>query len=191
MSRRSRTTTSGGWRCATTATRRARTRPCRRRSRNSTASRTGCRSDACTRPGCKTKDPVFRPGLSQFALGAPLGVPATRCRRPHLLEAGAAVHRLVATRLERNACLTAAVAAGRGEELTRATHAPAAAGVRTAAHAAGGATRRTAARATTRLVHETARGIELLLSRSPHEFLTAVLAGQSLVREAHFEASSL
>src|SRR5918999_2485372 len=54
-----------------------------------------------------------------------LGVAATRGRRTDLLEARAAVHRLVAARLEWHTCLTTAVAAGRREELARATHATA------------------------------------------------------------------
>src|SRR3990170_5368789 len=108
---------------------------------------------------------------------------AARSRRTDLLEAGAAVHGLVATWLERNARLAAAVAACRDEELARATHATAAA-VTTAAAATGrAATRRTARRATTRFVHETTGLVELLLSRGPNEFLTAVLAGQGLVRK--------
>jgi hypothetical protein len=123
----------------------------------------------------------------------PLGVPATRGRRTHLLEAGAAVDRLVAAGLERHACLTTAVAAGSREELTGSTHATASAvcTAAAAAHATGGATRRTAGGTTSRLVHETARGVELLLAGRPCEFLTAVFAGQSFVREAQFEASSL
>src|SRR5207247_9003739 len=116
----------------------------------------------------------------------------TRSRWTHLLEAGTAVDRLVATGLERHACLASAVAAGSREELTGATHATASAvGTAAAAHATGGATRRTAGGTTSRLVHETARGVELLLAGRPCEFLTAVLAGQSFVREAQFEASSL
>src|SRR3990170_6972918 len=105
---------------------------------------------------------------------------AARSRRTDLLEAGAAVHGLVATWLERNARLAAAVAAGRDEELAWAAHATA-----TAVAAASGraATRRTTRGATTRLVHETAGLVELLLSRGPDEFLTAVLAGQGLVRK--------
>jgi len=128
------------------------------------------------------------------SLGGPDGplVPrSARGRRPHLLEAGAAVDRLVAAGLERNPCLATAVAAGSREELTRATHAPASAVGVAAAHATGGATRRTAGGTTSRLVHQTARGVELLLAGRPCEFLTAVFASQSFVREAQFEASSL
>src|SRR5438477_5298094 len=122
----------------------------------------------------------------------PLLVPGSaRCRRPHLLEARAAVDRLVAARLERNAGLTAAVAAGRGEELTRAAHAPAAAVHAAARSAARRSACRAARRASARLVHETTGLVELLLARGPDEFLPAVLAGQGLVREAHGEASSL
>src|SRR5438309_1643713 len=146
----------------------------------------------CTEAGCCR--PIARSTVDGVtcAANAPGKRAATRGRRPHLLEAGAAVDRLVAAGLERYACLATAVAAGSREELTRATHATASAVCTAAAtHATGGATRRTAGRATSRLVHETARGVELLLAGRPCEFLTAVFAGQSLVREAQFEASSL
>src|SRR5205809_911144 len=140
----------------------------------------------------KKKTPSFDGVLFNPRSERLLGVPAARGRRPHLLEAGAAVDGLVAAGLERHACLATAVAAGSREELTRATHAPApAVGTAAATHATGGATRRTAGRATSRLVHEAARGVELLLAGRPCEFLTAVFAGQSLVREAQFKASSL
>ena len=125
----------------------------------------------------------FRRGPRSSASAGPGLVPrAARSRRTDLLEAGAAVHGLVATWLERNARLAAAVAACRDEELARATHATAAA-VTAAAAAGRAATRRTARRATTRLVHEATGLVELLLSRGPNEVLTAVLAGQGLVRK--------
>src|SRR5437899_10759551 len=105
---------------------------------------------------------------------------SARSRRPDLLEAGAAVDRLVAAGLERDARLTAAVAAGRGEELTRATHATATAVHAATRAAARGPACRAARRTTARLVHETTGLVELLLARGPDEFLTAVLAGQGL-----------
>jgi hypothetical protein len=143
-------------------------------------------------PAYEIEDPRLFDRGSSSSSASELVPGSARRRRPHLLEAGAAVDRLVAAGLERHACLATAVAAGSREELTRATHATAAAVCTAAAtHATGGATRRTAGRATSRLVHETARGVELLLAGRPCEFLTAVFAGQSLVREAQFEASSL
>src|SRR5205085_12691327 len=72
-----------------------------------------------------------------------------------------------------------------------ATHATAAAVHPAAGSAARRPACRAARRASTRLVHETTGLVELLLARGPDEFLTAILAGQGLVREAHGEASSL
>src|SRR5437868_8468117 len=80
---------------------------------------------------------------------------SARGRGPDLLEAGAAVHRLVAAGLERDTRLTAAVAARCGEELARATHATAAAVHSAAGSAARGPACGAARRASTRLVHET------------------------------------
>src|SRR5207245_11531588 len=107
----------------------------------------------------KEKSPPFG-GLFVHPVRRVLGVPAARGRRPHLLEAGAAVDRLVAARLERDASLATAVAAGGGEELARAAHA--AARIAAAHAAARGTTCRPARRAPARLVHETARGLQLL-----------------------------
>src|SRR5256885_1158185 len=110
---------------------------------------------------------------------------------PPLWEGGAAGPGLAAAGRKGDGGPPAAVAAGRGEELARTPHAPATA-VHAAARAATGRPACRAARRTTaRLVHETTGLVELLLARGPDEFLTAVLAGQGLVREAHGEASSL
>src|SRR5207302_7505800 len=121
-------------------------------------------------------------------------------RRSTLLEAVAAVHGLVAARLERNARLASAVAACRGEHLalaaavaaataavsttTAATGVPSAAATTTAS-ATLGATRGTVSGATGRCVLESAACVELLLAGGPDEFLPAVLAGQGLVLKAH------
>ena len=119
-------------------------------------------------------------------------------RRTALLEAVAAVDRLVATGLERHARFAAAVAACGGEHLalaavSAATAAAAtvtaarvsAATATTAASATLGATRSAVGRATGRGVLETAAGVKLLLAGRPDEFLPAVLAGQGLVLKAH------
>src|SRR5437762_2793585 len=124
----------------------------------------------------------------------PASAPLVPTRRALLLEAVAAVHRLVTARLERNARLTTAVAAGRCEHLTLSAV--------TAATAAVSATRvaatttsapSTALRATRgavvcaagRGVLEAAAGVELLLAGRPDELLAAVLADQGLVLKAH------
>src|SRR5438034_7648977 len=121
------------------------------------ASRTRARMRSVSH--AKKKTPSFDGVLFNPRSERWLGVPAARRRRPHLLEAGAAVDGLVAAGLERHACLTTAVAAGSREELTGTTHAAASAVCTAAAHATGGATRRTAGGTTSRLVHQTARGV--------------------------------
>ena len=72
-------------------------------SASSTGSRTGCRS-ARVPEGSKKKPPSFDGDSFESAFGALVGVPATRGRRTHLLEAGAAVDRLVAGGWKRHAC---------------------------------------------------------------------------------------
>src|SRR5256886_10934865 len=118
-------------------------------------------------------------------------------RRTALLEAVAAVDRLVATGLERHARFAAAVAACRGEHLALSAISAAAAttaavtttrisaAAATAASATLRATRSAVGWATGRGVLETAPGVELLLAGRPDEFLPAVLAGQGLVLKAH------
>src|SRR5947207_7286897 len=99
----------------------------------------------------------------------PASAPLVPTRRALLLEAVAAVHRLVTARLERNARLTTAVAAGRREHLTLpAVAAAAAAAARVAATTTSASS--TALRATRgaivcaagRGVLEVAAGVELL-----------------------------
>src|SRR2546425_12110970 len=116
-----------------------------------TASRT--RTRIRTVSHAKKKTPSFDGVLFNPRSERWLGVPAARGRRPHLLEAGAAVDRLVAAGLERDASLATAVAAGGGEELARAAHSAARIA---AAHAAPpGPTCRTARRASARLASYT------------------------------------
>ena len=85
-------------------------------------------------------------------------------------EAVAAVDGLVATRLEGNLGLLAAVRADGGEHFTLR------AGV-----AVGGAERSAALRATARLVLEALLGVELLFGSRENEFGAAFTAGQRLV----------
>ena len=85
-------------------------------------------------------------------------------------EAVAAVDGLVATRLEGNLRLLAAVGADRGEHLALRT------GI-----AVGGAERGTALRAAARLVLEALLGIESLLGSTEDEFLAAVTANEGFV----------
>ena len=85
-------------------------------------------------------------------------------------EAIAAVHRLIAARLERNLGLLAAIRADRGEHLA----------LRTSA-AVLGAERRTALRATARLVLEAFLRLESLLGSSEHKFLATVTASEGFV----------
>ena len=85
-------------------------------------------------------------------------------------EAIAAVNRLIATRLERNLSLLAAVSADRGEHLTLRT---------------GGAIlsteRSTALRAAARLVLEALLSIERLLRRAEDELLVAITTNEGFV----------
>src|SRR2546428_7320588 len=90
-----------------------------------TASRTRTRMRKVSH--AKKKTPSFDGVLFNPRSERWLGVPAARSRRPHLLEAGAAVDRLVAPGLERHARLPTAAAAGSREEIPRATPATASA----------------------------------------------------------------
>ena len=85
-------------------------------------------------------------------------------------EAVAAVHGLVAARLEGNLRLLAAISADRGVHLTLRT------GV-----AVLSAERRTALRATARLILEAFLRIESLLGSSEHEFFAAVTASEGFI----------
>ena len=85
-------------------------------------------------------------------------------------EAIAAIHRLVAARLEGNLGLLAAIRADRGEHFAL-----------RASAAVLGAERRTALRATARLVLEAFLGVERLLGSSEHEFFAAVTASEGFV----------
>ena len=85
-------------------------------------------------------------------------------------EAIAAVHGLIATRLEGNLGLLAAVSADRGEHLTLRT------GI-----AVGSAESSAALRAAARLVLEALLRIESLLGSSKDEFLAAVTANEGFV----------
>src|SRR5207245_8924346 len=122
-------------------------------------------------------------------------------RRAALLEAVAAVHGLVPAGLERDACLAAAVAAGRGEHLAGsavASAAPTTAVATATAPAVAVAAAATTARATRcavlgaprGCVLEPARGVELLLARGPDEFPPTVPTAQRIVLEAHFQHRS-
>src|SRR5437762_2921503 len=126
----------------------------------------------------------------------PASAPLVPTRRALLLEAVAAVHRLVTARLERNARLTTAVAAGRREHLTLPAVTAATAAVSAARVAAAttttsasstalGATRGAVVCAAGRGVLEAAAGVKLLLAGRPDELLAAVLADQGLVLKAH------
>src|SRR2546427_3108392 len=142
--------------------------------------------------------------LCLLALGSALLRHLVAPRRAALLEAVAAVHGLVPAGLERDACLAAAVAAGRGEHLagsavasaapttavaTATAPAPAVA-VATAAATTARATRCAVLGAPRGCVLEPARGVELLLARGPDEFPPTVTTGQRLVLEAHFTPRS-
>ena len=85
-------------------------------------------------------------------------------------EAVAAVDRLVATRLEGNLSLLAAVRADRGEHLTLRAGVP-----------VSGAESGAALRAAARLVLEALLGVELLLGSREDEFLAAVAANEGFV----------
>src|SRR5437773_7690817 len=140
---------------------------------------------------------VRRVGSSPACLASvpPASAPLVPTRRALLLEAVAAVHRLVTARLERNARLTTAVAAGRREHLTLPAVTAAATAVSAARVAATTTTSAssTALRATRgaivcaagRGVLEAAAGVELLLAGRPDELLAAVLADQGFVLKAH------
>jgi hypothetical protein len=100
-----------------------------------------------------------------------------------LLEAVAAVHGLVTTRLERHAGFLATVAARCGEHLAGA----AAVSTTTTATttAATSAACRTVSGATARGVLKATARVELLLSGGPDELLATVATGQGLVCERH------
>src|SRR6185503_9829228 len=113
-------------------------------------------------------------------------VASAAARAAHLLEAVRAIHGLVATRLEWNAGLTAAVAARRAEHLARAaatTAVSATAAVPAATTATARAACRTVSGATARGVLQATARVELLLSGGPNELLAAVATGQGLVSE--------
>src|SRR5438874_2090637 len=131
----------------------------------------------------------------------PASAPLVPTRRALLLEAVAAIHRLVATRLERDARLATAVAARRGEHLAL-TASVSATATTTAAVPAARISTATAAPTTLRApcgaivcaagrrVLETAAGVELLLAGRPDELLAAVTADQGLVLKAHGTSQS-
>jgi hypothetical protein len=116
--------------------------------------------------------------------------------RRALLEAVAAVHRAIATRLEGNFCFFAAARALRRVHLARAGRV-AAAPATTAVAATSAAARVTAARlarapavrAPLRLVGEAAARVELLIFCGEREFRSAVHARQLLVSECHLTTS--
>jgi hypothetical protein len=116
--------------------------------------------------------------------------------RRALLEAVAAVHRAIATRLEGNFCFFAAARALRRVHLARAGRVTAAPAT-TAVAATPAAARVTAARlarapavrAPLRLVGEAAARVELLIFCGEREFRSAVHARQLLVSECHLTTS--
>src|SRR6185503_2516700 len=114
-------------------------------------------------------------------------VASAAARAAHLLEAVRAIHGLVATRLEWNAGLTAAVAARRAEHLARAAATTAVSATAAVPAATTTATARAACRtvsgATARSVLQATARVELLLSSGPNELLAAVATGQGLVSE--------
>jgi hypothetical protein len=91
----------------------------------------------------------------------------------HLLEAAAAIHRLIPTRDERYLSLTAAIGAANGchRAGTRALLSPAS------------TTRRT----TCGIVHQALQGKELLLTSGEHEARSAVSTGEGSVSVAHLD----
>src|SRR5258706_916237 len=143
---------------------------------NGTGARAGPSRPSARRSGSS-------PSCRAWGLFASALVPATR--RTLLLEAVRAVHGLVATWLERNACLATAVAARRGEHLAlSATVATTAAtGVAATAATTARAACRTAGWATGGRVLQAAALVELLLASGPHELLATVPPGQGLVCE--------
>lgn len=98
------------------------------------------------------------------------GHPLLVARLTMVREAIAAIHRLVAARLEGNLGLLAAIRADRGEHFA----------LRASATVLG-AERRTALRATARLVLEAFLGVERLLGSGEHEFFAAVTASEGFV----------
>ena len=96
--------------------------------------------------------------------------PLLVARLTMISEAVAAVHGLVAARLEGNLSLLAAISANRGVHLT----------LRTSV-AILSAERRTALRAAARLILEAFLRIESLLGSSEHEFFAAVTASEGFI----------
>jgi hypothetical protein len=94
------------------------------------------------------------------------------------LEAIAAVHRLVAARLERHFRYTAALAAGRLEHFTALTAAHAAAATRIGTHLLA---RSAAIGATVGFVLETLAGIELLFTGGERKLTSAIDAVQHFI----------
>ena len=135
------------------------------------------------------------PRLVAAASAVPTAVAATAARAPSLREAVRAVHRLVATGLERHQRIVAARRAGHREHLTippSATAIAAATAVAAAiapAATAGATTRRSAVTATTRVVGEPTAREELLLSNREDKRLTAIAAVEDLVRVTHADTS--
>ena len=107
-------------------------------------------------------------GLFGFPYDVSLAVGRTR------LEAVAAIHRLVAARLERNFRHTAALAAGRAEHLALAAAAEAAAASAALTATARRFTRGAAIRTTVRLVGKALHGEELLLAGRKRELTRTI-----------------
>ena len=130
------------------------------------------------------KRPIWKnrahPELCEWLGGLPAGAVAATATRTaasaatHLGEAIAAIHGLVAARLERHAGLAAAVRAGRCVHLTRGTVAAISAGHRCLARIA-------ALRATCGSVRQPFAGVELLLACREDEVTAAVAASECLI----------